>query len=120
MAKVFELRDVKRDVKVAEVIASNLKEANTHWDFYLTNKECNCKVVEIGRYVNFRTINYTDLSLIDRKELNSITDNMLTCVIKKDFSNVNTTFFMLERGLVNAQRDQLSDKGNEIFDAWLK
>lgn len=120
MAIFCELRDIKRDVRVATVRATNIKEAKEYWEFYLNNLLCNCKVFVIGRAVNNRVILSSDLTMLNHKELMSIPDRMLSSLINKDFSNDNTTFFMLERGLVTDSRDQLSAKGEEIYSAWEK
>lgn len=120
MAILCELRDVKRNVKVDEVRATNLKEAKQHWEYYLSEKLCNCKVFIVGRCVGNRIIRFTDLVMTDSKELLNITDIILNAVISQNFSNDNQTFFMLERGLVNEDRETLSAKGMELLKAWEK
>lgn len=96
-------------------LVSELKELR---DFY--SKQI--KAFEVGRYVlgANRVALYENLTLATKQELKSIPQAMLKSLYEQDFSNDNTTFFMLERGLVTANRNALSDKGKDILDAFIK
>lgn len=120
--KVFALRDTTNNTKVAETLASTLKEAKEFWAYIIndTPKTIKLKVVEIGVHVKSRNIYYSELKLLVEKEVKSITPTMMVNLLNQDFSNDNQTFFMLERGLVNDDRVSLTDKGKELLKLWSK
>ena len=113
-----------KGVEFKQLLSSSAKDANQEvkelQSFYkeakITKKLIGFQVMVAGAYN--RNILFKDLNLVTESEIKTIKNGMIQSLLTKDFSNDNTTFFMLTRGLINEQRTELSEKGQEIYNAY--
>ena len=94
-------------------------EAESQAEFFTreTGRKVKVKKIAICLHSIGRRLYYNDLPEACQAVVKSIKLPMLTAIANEDFSNDSMTYFMLERGLVNENRDQLSDLGNQIKKA---
>jgi len=86
-------------------------------EFY---KKSKITLEQVGINIVDRIIKFKDLELNTVAELKAMKLPMLQAVLCENFKNDNMTYFMLERGLVNDRRDELTPKGREIRTLWLR
>ena len=99
----------------ATYVAGVVKEDSEFYDQKITKKQIGINARVGGKA---RCIWFDDLTLMDSKELKSIKPKMLSCLIQKDLSNDNITFFMMDRGLLLQDRKTLSPKALELVKLW--
>ncbi len=79
---------------------------------------CKISAKEVGIYFSINSspklIRYEHLKLNDHKDVRTINNPMAECIALNKFDNDNTTFFMVERGLLNEERTELTEKGAEL------
>jgi hypothetical protein len=78
---------------------------------------------KIGVRVASRVIYFKDLLLNNEKELSSLSDNSLLCLLGAKFTNDNITYFLEERGLIIRTvgfAPVVTAKGKELIEAYLK
>lgn len=78
---------------------------------------------KVGVHVRCRVIYFKDLTLNTEKELSSMSENSLICLLNSNFTNDNITFFLEERGLITrftGSDTVTTEKGKELIKAYLK
>ena len=117
MAKYYAVFTKSNHV-LMQFSADTLKEAKSYtqpeFDFY---KGLSLKQIGIFIPSEGRAIKFDDLELVTAQELKSTPIKMITALANNDFANDNQTFFMLQRGLVEADRCTLTAKGLDLIKA---
>lgn len=124
--KIYQLIDTRNNTKVLETYSDSLKDVKEFWketiEFY--SDVVKLKIKEVGRAFYNKDCSltkayYNDLN--DNADLvKGMSDSMLKKLLALDFSNTNTNFFMIERGLLKECREELTEKGEIIRKTFLR
>ena len=102
------------------IIAGKLKDLQQDYiipdkAFYSSSK-ITCKQVGVMVYLNgmWKAIRFDDSEKFNQ-DLKSLTNLQLKALIEKDFTNDNTSFYLLEKGMLQQDRETLSERGEEFL-----
>lgn len=102
------------------IIADKLKDLQQ--DYIIPDKafysdlKITCKQVGVLVYLNgvLKSIMFDDSEKFNQ-DLKSLTNLQLKALLEKDFTNDNNSFYLLKKGMLQQDRENLSEKGKEFL-----
>lgn len=102
------------------IIAAKLKDLQQDYILpdraFYSDSKITCK--QVGVQVNLNVVSKSimfDDSEKFNQDLKSLTTLQLKALLEKDFTNDNNSFYLLEKGMLQKDRENLSEKGKEFL-----
>lgn len=102
------------------IIADKLKDLQQDYitpdKAFYSDSKITCK--QVGIQVNLNGVSKSimfDDSKKFNQDLKSLTTLQLKALLEKDFTNDNNSFYLLEKGMLQQDRENLSEKGKEFL-----